>query len=130
MADQVYRVYPHTNEPFVNTVRQSLLQNTLCLIGFSGDDPNFLQWIGWTRDQVGQKKPPNIYLVGVLNGLGEGEWKLLDARNIVVVDLAPFSGSRDGVGGVLCVPAQQQATGRRLADPNGAWGTWVASTER
>ena len=91
ITEEDYRVYPHANEPFVNTVRQSLLENTLCLIGFSGDDPNFLQWIGWIRDQVGKENAPKIYLVGVLNGLSEAEKKLLDARNIVVVDLAPFS---------------------------------------
>lgn len=91
VTEEDYRTYPHVNEPFVNTVRQSLLENTLCLIGFSGDDPNFLQWIGWIRDQVGQEKAPKIYLVGVLSGLGEGERKLLEARNIVVVDLAAFS---------------------------------------
>ena len=40
------RRYPSGYAPFVNTVRQSPLENTLCLIGFSGGDPNFLQWTG------------------------------------------------------------------------------------
>lgn len=53
VTEEDYRRYPSDHAPFVNTVRQSLLENTLCLIGFSGDDPNFLQWIGWLRDHVG-----------------------------------------------------------------------------
>ena len=42
ITEDDYRRYPSDHAPFVNTVRQSLLENTLCLIGFSGDDPNFL----------------------------------------------------------------------------------------
>jgi hypothetical protein len=43
--------------PFVNTVQQTLLEKSLCLIGFSGDDPNFLQWIGWIRDNFPETTP-------------------------------------------------------------------------
>ena len=49
----------------MNTVRQALLENTLCLIGFSGDDPNFLQWIGWIGDNLGRRDAPKMYLLGV-----------------------------------------------------------------
>ena len=38
VTDEDYRRYPHDFAPFVNAVRQALLENTLCLIGFSGDD--------------------------------------------------------------------------------------------
>ena len=65
ITEEDYRRYPSDHAAFVNTVRQSLLENTLCLIGFSGDDPNFLQWIGWIRDHIGKETSPKIYLVGV-----------------------------------------------------------------
>ncbi|KKZ13630.1 MAG: hypothetical protein TQ37_03790 [Candidatus Synechococcus spongiarum 15L] len=91
ITEEDYRCYPNDHAPFVNTVRQSLLENTLCLVGFSGDDPNFLQWIGWIRDHVGRESIPKIYLVGVFNKLGEADRRLLDRRGIVVVDLSIFS---------------------------------------
>ena len=91
ITEEDYRRYPSDHAPFVNTVRQSLLENTLCLIGFSGDDPNFLQWIGWIRDHIGKETSPKIYMVGVLNTLNEADKKLLDGRGIIVVDLSVFS---------------------------------------
>lgn len=90
ITEEDYRRYLNDHAPFVNTVRQSLLENTLCLIGFSGDDPNFLQWIGWIRDHIGKETAPNIYLIGVFNGLDEADRKLLDKRGIVVVDLSVY----------------------------------------
>lgn len=58
-----YRTYPQKFAPFVNTVQQSLLENTLCMIGFSGNDPNFNNWIGWIRDNLGAENAPYLYLL-------------------------------------------------------------------
>ena len=60
VTDEDYRRYPEDHAPFVNTVRQALLENTLCLIGFSGDDPNFLHWIGWIGDNLGRQDAPKM----------------------------------------------------------------------
>ena len=89
ITEEDYRCYPEKFAPFVNTVRQALLENTLCLIGFSGDDPNFLQWIGWIRDNLGQQNSPKIYLVGLFS-LSDAQKKLLERRNIVLVDLSEY----------------------------------------
>lgn len=89
ITEDDYRRYPDDFSPFVNTVRQSLLENTLCLIGFSGYDPNFLQWIGWIHDNLGRENSPQIYLVGLL-GLLDSQKKLLARRNIVSVDLSEY----------------------------------------
>lgn len=86
ITEEDYRTYPQKNAPFVNTVQQSLLENTLCLIGFSGDDPNFLQWIGWLRDNL-ESNISKIYLVGAFN-LSTTQKKLLEKRNIVLVNLS------------------------------------------
>ena len=51
--------------PFVNTVQQAMMENLVLLIGFSGDDPNFLHWSGWVRDNLGASAP-KIYLAGWL----------------------------------------------------------------
>ncbi len=87
LSGEDYRRYPIDYAPFVNTVQQSLLENTLCLFGFSGDDPNFLHWIGWVRDNLGSQNSPKIYLIGVLS-LSYGQKKLLESRNIIPVDLS------------------------------------------
>lgn len=87
ITEEDYRIYPKKYAPFVNTVQQSLIENTLCLIGFSGDDPNFLQWIGWINDNIGKNNASKIYLVGVLN-LSETQKKLLYNKNIIPIDLS------------------------------------------
>ena len=89
VTDEDYRRYPEDHAPFVNMVRQALLENTLCLIGFSGDDPNFLQWIGWIGDNLGRQDAPKMYLVGV-HRLSDSQKKLLDERNIVCVDFSRY----------------------------------------
>lgn len=91
ITDEDYRTYPRKFAPFVNTVQQSLLENTLCLIGFSGEDPNFLQWIGWISDNIGKENSPKIYLIGVLN-LTDAQKKLLASKNIVPIDLFTWGG--------------------------------------
>ena len=82
-----YREYPVVRAPFVNTVQQSLLENTFCLIGFSGDDPNFLQWIGWVRDNLGKDNAQKIYMIGAF-GFSAAKLKMLERRGIVVVDMS------------------------------------------
>jgi tetratricopeptide (TPR) repeat protein len=86
-TEEDYRTYPRDFAPFVNLVQQVLMENELCLIGFSGDDPNFLQWSGWIRDQLGDSAR-RIYLVGVLN-MAPSHRKYLEARKVIPIDLAP-----------------------------------------
>ncbi|WP_431609763.1 SIR2 family NAD-dependent protein deacylase [Chryseobacterium sp. 'Rf worker isolate 10'] len=90
ITEEDYRNYPNKQAPFVNTVKQSLLENTMCLLGFSGDDPNFQQWIGWINDNMGKNNTSKIYLVGVLN-LPESQKALLNSKNIIPVDLSGSS---------------------------------------
>ena len=87
ISEEDYRTYPQKFAPFVNTVQQTLIENTLCLIGFSGDDPNFLKWIGWIRDNLGIQNAPKIYLIGVLN-LSTSQEKALAQYNITCVDMS------------------------------------------
>lgn len=78
ITEDDFRTYPTIFAPFVNTVRQSLLENAFLLLGFSGEDPNFLAWAGWVRDQIGDEHCP-IFLCGVLL-LDTGQKKLLESR--------------------------------------------------
>lgn len=101
ISEEDYRTYPQKFAPFVNTVQQTLLENTLCLIGFSGDDPNFLKWIGWIRDNLGIQNAPRIYLIGVLN-LSTSQEKALAQYNITCVDMSKCEeiGEKDHHAGI------------------------------
>lgn len=90
-----YRRYPIDQASMVNTMQQSLIENTLCLFGFSGDDPNFLKWIGWIRDNLG-KSMPKIYLIGYLK-CEKSRRRLLSSRNIVPIDIASICDSPDDI---------------------------------
>ena len=85
-TEEDYRTYPSSFAPFVNTVQQAMMETIFCLIGFSGDDPNFLQWSGWVRDNLG-KAAPKIYLAGYLD-LSPHRRRMLEDRNVVPIDLA------------------------------------------
>ena len=91
ITEDDYRRYPGDFAVFVNTVRQTLVESTLCLIGFSGDDPNFLQWTGWVRDNLDSDDFPKIYLIGIFN-LSVARKKLLEQRNIALIDMSECEG--------------------------------------
>ncbi|NIG77042.1 SIR2 family protein [Klebsiella sp. Ap-873] len=80
-----YRKYPQRYAAMVNFARQVFIENELCLIGFSGDDPNFLQWAGWVRDNL-SNNARRIYLVGSLN-LTAAKRKYLESLNVSPIDL-------------------------------------------
>jgi len=78
-----YRKYPQQYAAFVNFSRQVFIENELCLLGFSGDDPNFLQWAGWVRDHLATHSR-RIYLVGALE-LNSAKRKYLESINVAQI---------------------------------------------
>ncbi len=87
-AEEDYRTYPAKYAAFVNLARQVFIENELCLIGFSGNDPNFLHWAGWVRDHLGGSAR-RIYIVGNLR-LERATRRYLETHNIEPIDLAPL----------------------------------------
>src|SRR5260221_632591 len=92
-AEEDFRTYPVKFAPYVNLAQQVLLENELCLLGFSGDDPNFLHWSGWVRDQLGAAAR-RIYIVGALN-INPARRKFLESRNVLAIDLWPLVKEQD-----------------------------------
>lgn len=86
VTEEDYRTYPLKFAPFVNTVQQALMENSLCLIGFSGTDPNFLSWLGWVRDNLGEAMPP-VYLFCV-SPIPNVERDVFRAKNVIPIDLS------------------------------------------
>ncbi|NNB99684.1 SIR2 family protein [Corallococcus exiguus] len=83
-----YRTYPTRFAPYVNMVQQAIMENVFCMIGFSGSDPNFLQWTGWVRDHLGSSAP-KIYLCDVLD-LTPAKERLYQSMRVIPVDLGPL----------------------------------------
>ncbi len=91
ITEEDYRTYPERFPEFVNTIRQALIETQFCLIGFSGDDPNFLSWLGWFRDIMGNQMLP-IYMIYVGPRPHDSEIKLLSCRKIepiITEDISP-----------------------------------------
>lgn len=102
ITEDDFRTYPRDFAPFVNTIQQALIQTSVVLLGFSGDDPNFLAWTGWIRDHLGEQHAP-IYLVGAL-GLGNPDRALLARRGVTAIDFSVLVESS-----VDCKDAHKQA---------------------
>lgn len=85
ITDEDFRRYPRDFAPFVNTVQQSMMENDFVLLGFSGDDPNFLAWLGWVRDEL-QVLRARVYLCGVLD-ISNARRLVLRERGVTVIDL-------------------------------------------
>ena len=94
VTEEDYRSYPDRFAPFVNLVRQGAMECVLCLVGFSGSDPNFLAWTGWVRDQLGAYRP-QIFLVSHDNP-SQSLRLLLEGRGIRVIDLSRLPGLETG----------------------------------
>ena len=86
VTQEDYRTYPSEFAPFVNTVQQAMMETVFFLMGFSGDDPNFLNWSGWVRDNLGEAAL-KIYLAGWLD-LSPHQRRMLEARGVVPIDVA------------------------------------------
>lgn len=94
ITDGDYREYPKRFAPFVNLARQILIENDVCMLGFSGDDPNFAAWTNWVRAEIAPYSR-TLFLVGVLDLTGESRDAYL-GRGITPIDLAPFVPDRTG----------------------------------
>jgi len=87
LTEDDFRSYPGCHAPFVNLVQTSLAENSFCLFGFSGDDPNFLNWTGWVRDELGGSTPFIYFFTYSSVRLQVFQRRLLESRRIVPIDL-------------------------------------------
>lgn len=99
ITEEHFRTYPKEFAPFVNTVLQSMIESTLVLIGYSGDDPNFQNWTGWIRDNLGGSRL-NIYVI-TGESFSDSKLKLLEKHQIIPIDLRPLidKGKEDQIHG-------------------------------
>lgn len=94
MTEEDFRTYPQKHPEFVNTVRQAMVESIFCLIGFSGDDPNFTSWQGWLRDVMGDYAGPS-YLITYDENYDESFKVLMEHRGVDVLNLREIKGIDD-----------------------------------
>lgn len=87
VTEEDYRRFPEERAAMVNTARQALIETDLCLLGFSGEDPNFRAWIGWVRDRL-KGLERKVYLIGPLD-LDPIARRVLEGLGVVPIDLSP-----------------------------------------
>lgn len=95
MTQEDYRRYPMERPEMVNTAKQCFLESLVCLIGFSGEDPNFRAWIGWLKDVIGQARLCPTYLVTYSKGFHDAEKALLAHIGIDIINIAEVGGVED-----------------------------------
>lgn len=91
IAQEDYETYIDKHEAFSHLMRISMLQGKFCLLGFSGNDPNYMGWVKWISDILGKGKDkgPKIYLVTFKDEEGSGKklyYKNHYIREINLVD--------------------------------------------
>ena len=82
-----YDNYPKRFAPFVNTVQQAMMETVFLLLGFSGHDPNFRQWLRWVRENLGDHAP-RIYIANWLDLDSRALPEEFKDENVVTIDLA------------------------------------------
>lgn len=103
IAKEDYERYCEKHEAFVNLMRISLLTESFCLIGFSGDDPNFLNWLSWVRDILERKDNPSsvsnkLFFIAVAkteDDLSPEKVLLFRNHNIEYINLNHIYGDND-----------------------------------
>lgn len=100
-----YKCYEAKHNPFVNYMKIALLKESFCIIGFSGDDPNFNSWILWVKDvldrseklrtKLSQPGSSRLFFINAGDPLEPD--KVLQLRNyyIEIVELSKLYSAKD-----------------------------------
>lgn len=80
-----YERYSDTHGAFETIFKTSLITDTLCLIGFSGDDPNFIKFFEWKKKSL-KENSKQIYLFNI-GSIDEGKIEYLNQLDVKVIDI-------------------------------------------
>ena len=90
ITEEDYRKYPSGHQAMISCIQHTIMMETLVLIGFSGNDPNFIQWLGWVKDALSNNQR-KVYLLTV-DDVSESMIKTFEKKHVIVVDLRDFAG--------------------------------------
>lgn len=104
ITEEDYRRYPAQHQAMIAHIQHTIMLETLVLIGFSGNDPNFIQWLGWVKDALNTKQR-KVYLLTV-GEVSRSMIKTFKKKNVIIVDLCDFTGK--GASASACISAAIQ----------------------
>jgi len=91
ISKEHYNSYEDKHSAFMHLMRISLLQESFCLIGFSGDDPNFKAWLTWVKSIISRNKikEPKVYFIDLNDGttLTKDKKLFFDNNSIGVISI-------------------------------------------
>ena len=90
ITEEDYRTYPVKHQAMISSIQNTIMRRTLVLVGFSGNDPNFIQWLGWVKDALNDNQR-KVYLLS-LDSVSEASRKAFENKKVVVVNLRGFAG--------------------------------------
>ena len=90
ITEEDYRTYPVMHQAMISSIQNTIVRNTLVLIGFSGNDPNFIQWLGWVKDALNDKQR-KVFLLS-LDTVSEASRITFNNKKVDIVDLRGFAG--------------------------------------
>ena len=73
ISKEDYETYPQKHEAFSILMKLAMLRGKFLLVGFSGSDPNYLQWLQWMKDVLDKAPDDNniesikVYLIDANN---------------------------------------------------------------
>ncbi len=90
ITEEDYRVYADSHGAMINHIRHTIMMETLVLIGVSGNDPNFIQWLGWVKDVL-KDNQRKMYLLTV-DSVSSSLRQIYERKNITIVNLRDLAG--------------------------------------
>lgn len=103
-----YDTYTTRHEAFVNLMKISLLKGSVCVVGFSGDDPNFLNWMSWVRTILQKRNDPDsvdnhvFFIDATGTGLPSDKRQLFRNNFIQYVSLENIYQKGNATANLLC----------------------------
>lgn len=90
ITEEDYRKYPSNHQAMISCIQHTIMLETLVMIGFSGNDPNFIEWLGWVKDALSENQR-KVYLLTV-DDVTESMEKTFEKKHVIVVDIKDFAG--------------------------------------
>lgn len=98
ISKEDYETYPQKHEAFSILMKLAMLRGKFLLVGFSGNDPNYLHWLQWMKDVLDKAPDDNkvesikVYLIDANNSekdiIPEDRQLFFDNHHIGVIRLS------------------------------------------
>lgn len=108
ICQEDYDSYATRHEAFVNLMKISLLKGSVCVIGFSGDDSNFLNWMSWVRSILQKRNNRNsvqkhVFFIDAIGTELPSDKRLLFENNYIqYVSLENIYHTKNATENLLC----------------------------